>query len=125
MYNFVDHNKVVSVYNIKTKEIKNTTLTIDYNFSGAAAWVCWKNGVLYSGGRDNSITFGNGYTVRTLFFDPSDMSLTRYADMKKERGGHAMIQYRQEIYMFGGFDNQDITHCEKYTNDEWSWLPHM
>ena len=36
-----------------------------------------------------------------------------------------MIQYRQEIYMFGGFDNQDITHCEKYTNDEWSWLPHM
>jgi hypothetical protein len=33
--------------------------------------------------------------------------------MVKERGGHCMIACNNTIYIFGGFDNSDITNCER------------
>ena len=74
---------------------------------------------MYTGGQDRSITTGNGYTKRTLFFDPKTFDLVPYPDILKERGGHCMIVYKNVIYIFGGTNGNFLRDCEKFENNEW------
>ena len=113
------------MYDVRTGVVDTHKMQISYDFSGAAAWVRYQNGVVYTDGRDRALTSGNGYSKRTLFFNPARVELTAYPDINKERGGHCMIVYKSVIYMFGGFDGSNITHCEKFENGSWQWLPHL
>lgn len=66
---------------------------------------------------------GGNYPYTSLVYeiDPLDGEVYSKEPMQLPRGGHAVLQYKNCVYVFGGFDGELISHCERYVFSVKSW----
>jgi len=61
------------------------------------------------------------YTNFVYEIDPSSGEVSNRSSMLMSRGGHAVLQYKNCIYVFGGYDGQPMSHCERYVFSIRDW----
>jgi hypothetical protein len=83
IYHFNDSSKTMQILNVETEGLETFEVDPPAMFSEAAAWCCWKDGIIYTGGRVD----GNRYTNLTWFYQIATKSFTELPGMISNRGG--------------------------------------
>jgi len=96
------------------------TLKPHIQADGDSSWVVLEGGsVFICGGRGWGIGTTTAYVVGEGCAEQARMQAGRY--------GHGVLAYSNQVYVFGGYNEDYMDHCEKYDLQQHTWtdLPRM
>ena len=113
----------MTTYNIATKsKVRVTPEFPNRKFTGAAAWAPYHDSILLTGGLcvDAESVHNNYYVTHVWKVNPNTWSFSQLADMNNARGGHAMVGVHGNMFVIGGYNNEDMSECEVFVGDYWT-----
>jgi hypothetical protein len=106
------------LYDVKSEKSVKLVVEESEKFCYNAGWCSLPNGDLfYCGGFDK-----NRYSNRSFILSLPDLKLRNLPNMRNAREGHAICYYSGGIYVFGGYNGNIISYCEKFDMEKDCWI---
>ena len=106
--------------------ITETSLDTEYRFKPHSAWCKLPSGQLFlCGGQLTKETAV--YYKEAILIDVCSRKIEPLATMAGERCRHGIVCYKDFVYVFGGYCNEYLASCERYSLSQkcWSQLPDL
>ena len=98
------------------------TLHTDVKFKSFAAWCALPSGHLFvTGGQTQKD--GIQYHRETILVDTSSKSVRPAPAMRHPRCKHGILYHKQHVYVFGGYCDEYLKNCERFSVKEQAWAP--
>ena len=116
-------NKLVT-FDLPNLTPRETVLNTDFKFKSASAWCQLPSGEVFlcGGVRQHK---GATYYKEAILIDPSRAQVRPLPSMQVQRCRHAVIHYKDSVFVFGGYNEKLLKSCEKYEilESKWTNLP--
>lgn len=116
-------NKLVT-FDLPSLTPRETVLNTDFKFKSASAWCNLPSGEVFLCGGVRQLK-GATYYKEAILINPSTAEVQPLPSMQVQRCRHAVIHYKDSVFVFGGYNDKLLKSCEKFEvlSNGWTNLP--